>query len=338
MNRWHLWKRIIPLLMVFSLLLTGCSLVGQGSNPIDPKASVAEEQYGLILLSLGIMILVVIVVFVLYFYAIVRYRRKPGDDSIPKQVEGSHKLEIIWTVIPLILLLILAIPSVAITFSQDEDYTEDPEVIQVKAIGHQFWWEFEYSDLEIYTAQDLVLPVNQRVQFELTATDVKHSFWIPGMGGKMDTNPGNINLLYLDTPAEPEVLLGKCAEFCGASHALMDFKVRVVSEEEYDAWVANMQAPTAAVDADVQSGEELFKQNCMSCHAIESGFPGLGPNLKGFADRELVGSYLEMTDENIFKWIKNPQEVKGGSTMPAIPLEDDQFHDIVKYLKTLTLE
>ncbi|MDP5275331.1 cytochrome c oxidase subunit II [Chengkuizengella axinellae] len=314
--------------------------MGQGSNPIDPKGSVAEEQYGLILLSLGIMILVTVVVFVLYFYAIVKYRRKPGDNTIPKQVEGSHKLEIIWTVIPMILLFILAVPSVALTFSQDVDYSDDPEVIQVKATGHQFWWEFEYPDLGIYTAQDLVLPVNQRVQFELTSSDVIHSFWIPAMGGKMDTNPGMINKLYLDTPAEPGVLKGKCAEFCGESHALMDFKVIVLSEEDYNAWVEDMQTPAnTTVSADVQSGEELFKQNCMSCHAIDAGSPGLGPNLKGFADREVVAGFLEMTDDNVYKWIRDPAYFKGDRVeMPGLFLEDEQYQDIAEYLKTLKLE
>src|SRR5690606_15012698 len=112
----------------------------------------------------------------LFFYVIIRYRQRKGDNEIPKQVEGNHKLEIIWTVIPILLLTILAIPTVAFTFGQATDYTEDPDAMLVKVTAHQFWWEFEYPDYGIFTAQDLVIPVNTTIHFELTASDVLHSF------------------------------------------------------------------------------------------------------------------------------------------------------------------
>src|SRR5690606_7041163 len=146
----------------------------------------------LIILSLGSMLVVVAVDFVLFFIVLVRFREKPGEVRIPKQVEGNHKMKIIWTAIPLALLLILAVPTVVITFALDKDYSEEEGVLNVHVVAHQFWWEFNYPDLGIYTAQELVVPEQARVMFRLDAADVIHSFWIPGIGGKTDLNVGGV--------------------------------------------------------------------------------------------------------------------------------------------------
>ena len=124
-----------------------------------------------------------------------------GDETIPKQVEGNHKLEIIWTVIPIILLIVLAVPTVITTFDladtkamdqKDKDgKTKDALVVNVRA--NLYWWEFEYPDLGIVTGQDLVVPTDEKVYFNLNASDVKHSFWVPAAGGKMDANTDGDN-------------------------------------------------------------------------------------------------------------------------------------------------
>ena len=326
-------KRISPLFLGFVLFLSGCSLTGSEPGPLDPKGTTGEEQFTLILLSTGIMMLVMIAVFILFFYAVARFRKKEGDKEIPEQVEGNHKLEITWTVIPILLLIILAVPSVAFTFSQAEDFSEEPNAELVKVTAHQFWWEFEYPEYGIHTAQDLVLPVGKKVQFHLSASDVVHSFWIPALGGKLDTLVGQTNKFYLE-PTEVGVFRGKCAEFCGPGHALMDFKARVVSEEDFEAWVASMKAPVETTE-DVAVGEEIFGNSCISCHAIDSSQASSGPNLDGFAERLTVGGYLDNEDENVARWLKDPQEVKMGASMPTIPLSDDEIDELVKYLNTL---
>jgi len=332
MNRWQNLWRYIPLFGLMMLLLTGCG--DDTISALKPRGPVARDQLFLMKLSLGIMILVVIVVFAIYIYVLVRFRKKKGDkDIIPKQVEGSHTLEIIWTVVPIILLLILAVPTVSYTVKLAENHSQDKDAIHVKVTAHQFWWQFEYPDLGIATAQDLVIPTNKKIAFELTSADVVHSFWIPSLGGKQDTNVGMTNTFYLEAD-EVDTFKGKCAELCGASHALMDFKVVSKSEADFNKWVDKMKAP-AVVPADAKNGEQIFKENCLSCHAVNAQGLGFGPNLNGFASRELVAGILPHNDESIRQWVKDPQSVKPGNKMPQIPLKDDQINDVIKYLNSL---
>ncbi len=339
MLRWKLTKRLLPFLTAMVLLLAGCSSVQEAynePNPLNPDGRIAMEQLGLMKLSLGIMILVVIVVALLTVYVLVRFRKRPGQDGIPKQVEGNHKLEIIWTVVPLLLLLVLAVPTVQSTFQLAKDYSVDDSKLQVKVTAHQYWWEFEYPQLGIITAQDLVLPADARISFELTAADVKHSFWIPGLAGKMDTNPGLKNKMFIDTPAltASKVYKGKCAELCGASHALMDFKAVVLPQAEFDNWASNLKK-TASISAAGKKGEEVFKAKCLQCHAVNAGDRGFGPNLDGFANREVLAGFVEMTEKNLKDWIKNPQAIKPGNNMPAVQLTPDELDSLTKYLLEL---
>lgn len=343
MIRWQNLWRFIPLFGLIMLLLTGC-----GSDTISalkPRGPVAEDQLFLMKLSFGIMIAVVVVVFAIYLYVLIRFRKKKGEkDIIPKQVEGSHTLEIIWTVIPIILLLVLAVPTVQYTFKVLEDHRDNKDALPVKVTAHAFWWQFEYPTLGISTAQDLVIPTGKKIAFELTASDVKHSFWVPSLGGKMDTNPGLTNVYYLEA-RDADTFLGKCAELCGASHSLMDFKVKSMDPAQFDQWVAKMKTP-ASVPADAKAGEMVFKDNCLSCHAVNAQGLGAGPNLNGFASREKVAGILPHNDESLKQWIHDPQSVKPGSKMPgfgegvpnmAKALKDQEINDLIKYLNSLKL-
>lgn len=313
------------------LLLTACG--DPYLSALKPKGIVAKEQLGLMKISLGVMIFVFVVVMAIYVYVLVRYRKKEGDNSIPKQVEGNHILEIIWTVIPILLLLVIAIPTVYYTFKHSTDYRNDKDALHVKVTGHQYWWQFEYKDLDINTAEDLIVPVGKRVVFELTTADVNHSFWVPSLAGKIDTNAGMNNTMYL-IANEPGTYLGKCAELCGASHSLMEFKVIAKPQAEYDAWVSKMKAPSA-VSATASTGQQLFKDNCMSCHAVTPNGSSLGPNLNNFAERTKIAGVLDHTSENLKKWIQDPNSEKPGSKMPQIPLSEQNVNEIVKYLETL---
>ncbi|BFT75514.1 MULTISPECIES: cytochrome c oxidase subunit II [Paenibacillus] len=331
-----LW-RLLPLLAVMTFLLTGCG--DPTLSALQPKGPVASEQLFLMKLSLFIMVFVVIVVFAIYVYVLIRFRKRKGDNSIPKQVEGSHVLEIIWTVVPILLLLVLAVPTVSYTFKHSTNYNKDKAAVHVKVTAHQFWWQFEYPDLGIATAQQLVVPKDKIIAFELVSADVSHAFWVPSLGGKVDTNPGITNTLYLQAD-EIATFQGRCTELCGASHALMNFTVESKSQSDFDAWVAKMKAPVT-VPATAQKGEELFKENCMSCHAVTANGPGVAPNLKGFADRDTLAGILEHTPEKMALWIHNPQDQKPGNKMPAFgkeaggKLDDAQINDIVQYLQTL---
>lgn len=325
-------KRVLLLFAALTLLLSGCAQV---ASPLNPKGTQGQEQYWLMMLSVWIMVVVVIFVFAMAFYALIKFRARKGDDHIPKQVEGSTKLEIIWTVIPCILLAILAVPTVGYSFKHDQNLSNDPNAVKVQVTGHQFWWEFNYPELEISTSQDLVVPVGKDISFELTSADVIHSFWIPGIGGKKDTNPGLTSYFHL-TPTEVGVYKGKCAELCGPSHALMDFNVIVLSEEDFNAWVADMKEPPVTGNADLAAGEELFKANCIACHAIQPDAKSpVAPHLNGFADRTRVAGFMDNNEENLKEWLRDPAGVKQGSLMPKIEMTEDELDQLTKYLLEL---
>jgi cytochrome c oxidase subunit 2 len=333
-KRWM--KRLVPLLAMMVLFLTGCDF--QLAGALAPKGPVAEKQLELILWSLIIMIIVLVVVFVLFFTAVYRFRRRPGDEhKIPEQIEGNHKLEATWTIIPIFLLLIMAIPTVALTFDLEEEAKAEEGQMLIKAVGKQFWWEFTYPEEGIVTAQEVYIPVGEKVVFELSSFDVIHSFWVPELAGKKDANPNSktINYIYLQAD-EPGVYKGKCTELCGQSHALMDFKLIAVEKDEYEAWVAGM-LDVPSVTAETEVGADLFEQKCLVCHAIDPGMGSVGPNLNGFADRLYIGGFIDNNAENLVDWIKDPVKMKPGVTMPAFgdQLTTDEIDEIVKYLQSL---
>lgn len=323
--------RFFALLTVLTVFLSACG--ERDLSALTPAGQVGRDQHNLLLLSTSIMALVIIVVVIIYVMAIAKFRRKKGEDVMPKQVEGSLKLEVIWTVIPIFLLLILAVPTVYYTYKLADtsgmevaaDSEKRADVVTVNVTAKLYWWEFEYPNQEIVTSQELVVPVGQKVYFNLIAGDVKHSFWVPSAGGKMDTNVENVNKFYLHFDKESDdlkdgVFYGKCAELCGPSHALMDFKVKTVSQDDFNTWVDGMKATAdrKTTDSVALQGEEIFKQSCISCHATSGAGEGTGiaPNLAAFGDRNRIAGVMDHTEKDLKKWIENPQKYKPGNTMP----------------------
>jgi len=349
MLRKKLWL-VVGIFLSLSLLISGCGDVNVST--LQPAGEVAQAQYDLMILSTLIMVLVIVVVSVLFIVAIIKFRLKKGQENeIPEQVEGNHKLEFLWTAIPIVLLIILAVPTLILTFQLADTKAiqqEDRDAVVVNVRANLFWWEFEYPDLGIVTSQELVVPTDERVYFVLTASDVKHSFWIPAAGGKMDTNVEGELEFYLQfdrTKAEEagNVFYGKCAELCGPSHALMNFRVRAVPRGEFNAWVVNMKNATeSTLTSDAEAGREIFNQSCIGCHAVSVSAPGgiaVGPNLAGFGDRLLVAGVMENTTENVTNWIKDPGKYKPGNKMTgAYSLTDDEINKVVQYIESLKIK
>ena len=345
--------RLFSLLAVMTVFLSACG--EDYISTLTPAGPVGKEQLNILLLSVAIMTFVVIVVSVIYLLAFVKFRRsKVGENFMPKQVEGSHTLEVIWTVIPIILLLILAVPTLTATYkfadvaAMDEvDEEGNKTALTVNVAAKLYWWEFEYPDLGIITAQELVVPTDEKVYFNLIAADVKHSFWIPAVGGKMDTNVDNLNKFYLEFDKESAslkdgVFYGKCAELCGPSHALMDFKVKTLDRDAFDAWVASMQA-TEGNTADANSsnaGEAAFANSCLGCHAVSAvAGAGIGPNVTTFGDRNRVAGFMDHTVEATTEWIMNPEENKPGNLMTGkYNVTEAEAQAIAEYLMTLKVE
>lgn len=337
--------RLLAIFLMLVLVLTGC-----GGEPflstLTPQGENAEMLFDLMMLTTIIMALVTLVVTIIFIYVSLKFRRtKETENVIPKQVEGSHKLEVTWTVIPIILLLFIAVPTVAATFNLAVNKDSIPEdALQINVTGKLYWWEFEYPDEKIVTSQDLVIPEGERVYLKLRSGDVKHAFWVPAIAGKMDTNTDNDNYMWIQA-YEEGVYYGKCAELCGPSHALMDFKVKVVSKDEYKQWVANMQQPAEdPTDPVALEGQKIFSESCITCHAVESNDPRpvagrLAPNLSNFADRERVAGILDLTPENIKAWLSDPEAIKPGNKMSnTYQLNPEEIEAVTQYLLTLSKE
>ncbi len=338
-----------------TLILSGCGK--PYLSTLKPAGEVAESQFDLMMLSTFIMVGVIAVVTLIFLIVLVRFRRK--DDKIPEQVEGSHKLEILWTVIPIVLLLILAVPTVAQTFqfadvsAMDKKQDGKSTALVVNVRASLYWWEFEYPNQGIVTGQELVVPTDEKIYFNLKASDVKHSFWIPAAGGKMDTNTDNINKFWLEFDSKKaneagDLFYGKCAELCGPSHGLMDFKVKTVSRAEFDQWVKGMQGitePAKATTPLAQEGQEIFNQNCISCHAVTPAnktpeAARLAPNLTNFGDRSRIAGVMEHNDAQLKNWLNNPETYKPANKMTGTygTLSEQQLAALTEYLMGLKVQ
>lgn len=344
MKGWMGKLRTLILLGSIAFVLSACGR--DNLTALVPKGYGADVSMQLILLTTVVMTFVFIVVMILFVIVLIRYRKKKGDPVItPEQVEGNKTLETVWTIIPIILVIIMAVPTVYATFILADD-SDAEEHINIDVTGAQYWWHYDYQDEEISASQDLYIPVNTKVYLHLITNDVLHSFWVPSLSGKMDVNPENVNTMYLEA-YEEGVYFGKCAELCGPSHSLMDFKVVVVSEEEYDQWVTDMQnfdSEQLDLDPIAQEGQELFAEKaCLSCHATDTqnytaGSMPIGPDLTQFADRSRLAGYLDPTKENLVKWLQDPESLKPGNLMTgAYPeLSDDEADKISEYLLQLS--
>lgn len=344
MKDWFSKTRTIFLLAAVTLILSACGR--DNLTALVPKGYGAEVSMKIIILTVSVMTFVFLVVVTVFTFVVIKYRRKKGEPlRNPKQVEGSQTLEAIWTIIPIILVVIMAVPTVVATF-QLADTSDQESSINIDVTGNQYWWHYDYVNEEISTSQDLYIPVNTKVYLNLITKDVLHSFWVPSISGKIDVNPENVNTMFIDA-YEEGVYFGKCAELCGPSHSLMDFKVVVVSQEEYDQWVEDMKSFDSnklELDAVAQEGKDLFEEKaCISCHATDSqnytaGAVPIGPDLTQFADRSRFVGFLEPTKENLVQWLLDPESLKPGNLMTgAYPqLTEDEADKIAEYLLQLS--
>ena len=175
-------------------------------------------------------------------WTLIKFRKRPGQPE-PVHVHGNTTLEIAWTVIPLVILILIAIPTIQTIFKTQA--TARSDALQVEVIGHQWWWEFRYPQYQVVTANELYLPVGRTVNFTMTSKDVIHSFWIPSLSGKRDVMPNHTNYLWFSPDSSgSNAWNGACAEFCGTSHANMKFRTFTVSSADFESW-AKHQAEAA---------------------------------------------------------------------------------------------
>lgn len=329
-----------PILMGLVPLLSACT------SPMDtlrPESDFGHWIASIYWETIGWYSLILILVVSLIVLVLVKHStRRTVIHQRPVHVSEHLVLEAAWTVGPALILLLVAFPAVVINFmSQPSEPPRD--AMRVEVIAYQWWWEFRYPSLGIVTANEVHVPVNRRIWFQLNSADIIHSFWVPRLGGKRDVIPNHTNELIL-VPQTPGEYYGQCAEFCGLSHANMRMRVFVDTPEEFGKWtadqVARARAPIAlaANYAQVRAGMELFEGSlCTTCHQIKGISKGtLAPDLTHFGSRTtLAGATLRNTPAELAAWIENPEQAKPGAKMPGLALSSTQLSAIVAYLESL---
>jgi len=332
--------------MLIFLLLPGRAFAdGPQAVPsiFAPASTPAADIFGLSLFVLAITGGIFVVVAGLLAYVIVRFRDRgdKNDNREPAQIFGSNQIELAWTVIPVLIVVVLFLTTARIIFAI-QDAPKPPDALDVTVVGHQFWWEFRYPKLGIVAANELHVPLSNTSHpsptfLKLLSADVDHSFWVPQLAGKTDLIPNHPNEMWID-PLHPGLYLGQCAQFCGVQHANMLLRVYVDTPAQFTAWVKNQQK-LAVEDPTVAAGRRVFEtQACMNCHTIRgtAATGRFGPDLTHLMSRDTLASgEIPNTQANLRQWIKDPDSFKPGSLMPAMQLSDQQLNELTAYLETL---
>jgi cytochrome c oxidase subunit 2 len=313
-----------------------------GTSVFRPMSSASGAIYRYSLFVLGITGAIFAVVFTLLVVALVRFRRRPGDDAAePPQVYGSEQVEVAWTVIPVLVVIVLSLTTARTVF-QIQDRAKPPGALEITAIGRQWWWEFRYPEYGIVTANELHVPVSDAAHpaptfLRLQSADVAHSFWVPRLAGKTDLIPNKVNETWID-PHEPGFYEGQCAEYCGTQHAKMLLRVYVHTREDFDRWVAAQRAAAVAAP-DVEAGRRVFETTaCLNCHTVRGtvGTGLYGPDLTHLMSRETIAAgAVPNTPALLRAWVRDPNSLKPGALMPAMQLDDGKLDALVAYLLTL---
>ena len=307
--------------------------------PVSVPAFAIRE---LAVFVLGLTAVIFLVVAGVGVYAIVRFRRRPGDDgSEPPQVYGSRQIELAWTVVPLLIVVVLFLVTARYIFGI-EGRAAPAGALEVTVVGHQWWWEIRYPKLGIVTANELHVPASDPTSpmptfLTLQSADVIHSFWIPQLAGKMDVIPNKTNRLWIE-PVVPGTYVGQCAEYCGLQHAGMLLRVTVHAPDDFARWAAAQQGP-ARDDPAAHRGRELFASlACINCHTVRGTRADgvFGPDLTHLMSRATIGAgVVPNTRETLRAWIEDPAALKPGALMPAMKLSGGEVDAVTAYLLTL---
>jgi len=342
------------LFVLVSAILAGC-YPSHPQSTFDTLGPVSRSQLSLFYWIFWAAVIVFVVVVSALIYALIRYRRKSGDGD-PPQIHGHTKLEIIWTILPAIILAVIAVPTVITVFDNANSPKSPVEGgMEVDVTAHQWFWEFKYQNPNdpkgsVFTANELYIPEDEVVNLNLYSKDVLHSFWIPKLAGKVDVVPNHQNTIWIKAD-EPGVYLGQCAEFCGVAHALMRFHVIAKSRSEFDEWL--LDQASSAVESEeplALEGRTLFEgeAQCYACHTVQGSDRSKGrrgPDLTLLASRQhIAAGILENNQENLRRWLTNPDKIKPGNLMsreasvfvePEKRLSERQISALVAYLQTL---
>jgi cytochrome c oxidase subunit 2 len=281
-------------------------------------------------------------VFCLLLWAVVRFREKASSGSgEPAQVYGSTQVELAWTVIPVLIVVVLLLATVR-AIGSIQNAIEPPGAVEVSVIGHQFWWEYRYPRSNVVTANELHVPVSDPAHptptfLELFSADTDHSFWVPRLAGKTDLIPNHPNSTWID-PHETGLYLGQCAQYCGVQHAKMLLRVYVQTRDQFDQWIEQQSRPAVASDGVIEGRRAFESTGCVSCHTVRGTAAAgtFGPDLTHLMSRDTIGAGAALnTLANLRRWIQDPSTFKPGCQMPSMGLSESQLDAITAYMDTL---
>jgi cytochrome c oxidase subunit 2 len=327
-------------------LLANTASAQSPTNIFDPAATPAHSIFNLSMLVLAVTLIIFLVVAGLLLYALIRYRQRPEDsDREPAQIYGSNQIELSWTVIPILIVVMLFLSTTRVILGT-QAIPKPESAMNVTVIGHQFWWEYRYPALGVVTANELHIPTSDPTHptptyLTLMSADVDHSFWVPRLAGKTDLIPNHVNEMWVD-PQQAGLYLGQCAQYCGTQHAKMLLRVYVQSPADFAAWINRQRQPAQqdfAGNPAAAEGQTVFMHNaCINCHAIAgtAATGRFGPDLTHLASRDTLASgAIQNTAENLRTWIDNPNSMKPGSLMPPMHLNNHDLDVITAYLTQL---
>jgi cytochrome c oxidase subunit 2 len=307
-----------------------------------PSSDSAQLITQLFWLTLVLAVTVFVLVEALLIYSSLRFRRRSPVPTVePPQIHGNTRLEVLWAIVPAIILIGLFGASVG---TLNAVGTIPPDAMHIEAEGQQFQWRFTYPSAGVTTTNDLRLPVGRPVVFDVTSADVVHSFWVPDLHGKIDAIPGHTNHLTL-TAQQAGTFRGVCAELCGQGHASMLFTAQAMAQADFDKWVQDQKSGTtgsaagAPSGANLDAGKQVFASKpCVSCHTL-AAVPGatgkVGPDLDGVGTRAATRKSGMTAEAYIRESIQKPDAfiVPGFSNvMPPVPLTDDELASLVALL------
>jgi cytochrome c oxidase subunit 2 len=312
-----------------------------GVGVLLPDQASEEAQFvdNLFSIHFALIIFLFSLIVVIMLYSVVVFRRKPGDEGDGAYLRGNTKLEVVWTLIPLGVVLVLATLS-AQYLGKIEKVEADEMVVNV--VGFQWGWRFEYPEQGI-TSTELNMPVDRQVRFEMSSEDVIHSFWVPEFRIKQDLVPGKITTMRIKPTRLGDYKL-RCAELCGTTHWNMNAPVNVVTQADFEAWVAGEQAAVEDLTPIELGAKAAAEYGCTSCHSID-GSRLVGPTWQGIFGSEKVfedGTTAVADEDYIRNSIinTNAQIVQGfpANVMPqdyGDRLAEEEISGLIEYIKSL---
>jgi cytochrome c oxidase subunit II len=312
------------------------------TNIFAPLSTPADTIFGLSIFVLSVTALIFATVFSLLAYAVVKFRKRDGDDgSEPAQIYGSTQVELAWTVIPVLIVTVLFLTTARV-IANVQNAVRPSSAIEVTVIGHQYWWEYRYPNLGVVTTNELHVPVSDPARptptfLTLLSADTDHSFWVPRLAGKTDLIPNHPNHMWID-PHETGIYLGQCSQYCGVQHAKMLLRVYVQSRDEFDRWIKEQAQPATTSEA-ASNGRRIFEATaCVDCHVVAGSVAKgrFGPDLTHLMSRDTIASgAAPNTPENLRRWIRDPNLMKPGCLMPAMGLSDSDLSAVTAYMESL---